>query len=162
MSTVIDVGLADQKIAHSPNILATYALGSCVGICLYDGVNKIAGLAHIMLPSHKIDEVVVVKPYRYADTAIPLLVKKMTDAGANLQYMTAKIAGGSRMYATTGDTMDHDVGRQNVRAVKEQLLRFYIPIIADDTRKDCARTLFFSSKDGSVRVKTDTCGEWIL
>ncbi len=161
MSMVIDVGLADQKIARSPDTLATYALGSCVGICLYDGVHKIAGLAHIMLPSSNSDEAVI-QPYRYADIAIPLLVQKMTGAGASLQYITAKIAGGSRMYATTGDNIDQDIGRQNVRAVKEQLLHFYIPIVANDTRKDCARTLFFSAKDGSVRVKTDTSGEWTL
>ena len=49
----INVGIADINIAHAPNILVTYALGSCVGVCLYDKVNKIAGLAHILMPSSK-------------------------------------------------------------------------------------------------------------
>ena len=106
---VIEVGLGDQKITRSPDTLITYGLGSCVGICLYDGVNKIAGLAHIVLPTCK-KVGGAMQPYRYADTAIPLLLQKMTDAGANSQYMTAKISGGSRMFATTNNAMGHDVG----------------------------------------------------
>ena len=159
--TIIDVGLGDQKIARSPDVLVTYGLGSCVGICLYDGVHKIAGLAHIVLPHCK-KSGAVAQPYRYADTAFPLLLQKMIDAGASTQYLTAKIAGGSRMYATAENAMEHNVGQENVQIVKELLIHFHIPIIADDTRKDCARTLFFSAKDGSVQVKTDTMGEWVL
>jgi chemotaxis protein CheD len=26
-------------------------LGSCIGICLYDPISKVSGMAHIMLPS---------------------------------------------------------------------------------------------------------------
>ena len=159
--TVIDVGLGDQKIARSPDVLVTYGLGSCVGICLNDGVHKIAGLAHIVLPHCK-KSGAVAQPYRYADTAFPLLLQKMINAGASTQYLTAKIAGGSRMYATVKSDMEHNVGRENVQIVKELLNHSCIPIIADDTRKDCARTLFFSAKDGSVQVKTDTMGEWVL
>ena len=46
---LINVGIADTEVAKPPDILRTI-LGSCVGICFYDSVNKIGGLAHIMLP----------------------------------------------------------------------------------------------------------------
>ena len=46
----IIVGISDQKLCKSPDVLVTYALGSCVGICMIDKVLGIAGLAHIMLP----------------------------------------------------------------------------------------------------------------
>ena len=46
----IVVGISDQKLCKSPDVLVTYALGSCVGICMIDKVLGIAGLAHIMLP----------------------------------------------------------------------------------------------------------------
>jgi chemotaxis protein CheD len=44
------VEIADKKVARSPTELVSIGLGSCVGICLYDPVTKIGGLAHIMLP----------------------------------------------------------------------------------------------------------------
>ena len=50
MST-ISVGIADLKIVRSPDVLVTFALGSCVGICLYDPNVKVAGMSHVLLPS---------------------------------------------------------------------------------------------------------------
>ena len=44
------VGIAQGKAVTLPEKLITYALGSCVGVCLYDEKYKIAGMAHIMLP----------------------------------------------------------------------------------------------------------------
>ena len=48
---MVNVGIADLNVVKYPDVLATYALGSCVGICLYDHKAKIAGMAHILLPS---------------------------------------------------------------------------------------------------------------
>ncbi|RLG34820.1 chemotaxis protein CheD, partial [Methanosarcinales archaeon] len=48
MSGIIKVGIADLKIAKGGSTLITIGLGSCVGICIYDPVAKIGGLAHIM------------------------------------------------------------------------------------------------------------------
>lgn len=157
----INVGIADINIAHAPDTLVTYALGSCVGICLYDKANKIAGLAHILMPSSKNCNLQI-HPTRYADTAIPLLIHKMSAAGADTQHLTAKIAGGSKMYEITTDELHPDIGKRNVLAVKDSLHNLHIPIIADDTHSDCARTLYFSAEDGSVLVKTDTREEWVL
>jgi len=42
---VIVVGMADLKVAKSPDILTTLGLGSCVGITLYDKVKKNGGMA---------------------------------------------------------------------------------------------------------------------
>ena len=44
------VGIADMKLARNGERLITYALGSCIGICLYDPRLKLAALVHIMLP----------------------------------------------------------------------------------------------------------------
>jgi len=50
---MIVVGMADLKVAKNPDILTTLGLGSCVGITLYDKIQKIGGLAHVMLPTYK-------------------------------------------------------------------------------------------------------------
>ena len=49
MSRTVTVGISDLNVVKAPDVLVTYALGSCVGICLYDPVSKVAGLSHIML-----------------------------------------------------------------------------------------------------------------
>ena len=50
MGNLIVVGISDYKMAKNPGVLVTYALGSCIGICIYDRKLKIGGLSHIMLP----------------------------------------------------------------------------------------------------------------
>ncbi len=160
MNRTIKVGISDLNIAHSPNVLVTYALGSCVGICLYDRVAKVAGLSHIMLPSSSAGR--DNQPYRYADTAIVILVKRMVAAGADQRRLTAKIAGGARMFATFTDSNLSNIGQRNVASVKETLGKLGIPIIADDTGKDYGRTVFFSADNGQMCVKSANRGEWVL
>ena len=48
------VGIADMKMCRAPGVLVTYALGSCIGICLYDNVIKLAAMVHIMLPRREL------------------------------------------------------------------------------------------------------------
>ena len=40
---------------NTGDVLVTYALGSCLGLAIYDPVNKFGGLAHLMLPNSRID-----------------------------------------------------------------------------------------------------------
>ncbi len=44
------VGIAEGRAVHAGQTLISYALGSCVGICLYDMREKVAGMAHVVLP----------------------------------------------------------------------------------------------------------------
>lgn len=160
MSKTITVGISDLNIARSPDILVTYALGSCVGICLYDQPAKIAGLSHIMLPSSELSRDPS-QSYRYADTAIVILIKKMEAAGANKSRLKAKIAGGAQMFAAISNSSISNIGQRNVDAVRSMLQKLRIPIIADDTGKDYGRTLYFSAEDGSMRIKSVNRGEWV-
>lgn len=160
MSATIKVGISDLNVARSPDILMTYALGSCVGICLYDKVNKVGGLSHIMLPVSTATHGAV-QPYRFADTAIPVLVQKVVALGANRRFLTAKIAGGARMFSAGGANSSlSNIGQRNVVAVKEALAKLAIPIIAEDTGRDYGRTLYFNTEDGVMHIKSAKCGEW--
>ena len=73
----VTVGIADLNVVKAPDSLITYALGSCVGICLYDPEKKIAGMAHIMLPLSKEAVQGVDNKRRYADTGIMELIQDM-------------------------------------------------------------------------------------
>lgn len=162
MSNMIKVGISDQNIAKAPDILVTYALGSCVGICLYDPQVKLAGLSHIMLPCSDLNGAGSALPYRFADTAIPLLLQKMEMAGARKARITAKIAGGAQMFAAVNNSSLSSIGDRNIVAVKECLRMLGIPIRADDTGKNFGRTLFLDAEDGTMRIKSAVQGEWVL
>ncbi len=159
MGNIVTVGISDLNIAKNPDTLVTYALGSCVGICLYDAATRIAGLAHIMLPS-SVQAGNTTQPYRFADSGIAALVRKMEIVGVPKIRLKAKIAGGAQMFAVTTNSSISNIGARNVAAVKETLAKFNIPIIANDTGSNYGRTVYFSAADGIMKVKSAIKGEW--
>ena len=161
MSTVT-VGIADLNVVKGEDILVTYALGSCVGICLYDRLTKVAGLSHIMLPSSAGFAGAAKQPYKFADTAIPLLIQKMRTMGAMPTRIQAKIAGGAQMFEGKGNMALANIGERNVIAVKQELAKARIPIIAQDTGKNYGRTQFFYAIDGSMKIKSVNRGEFVF
>ena len=160
MSNTLSVGISDLKVVQEPDILVTFALGSCVGICLYDPMTKIVGLSHILLPDSK-QIPGNVTPMKFADTAIPLLIKKMEAMGAKVPLLKAKIAGGVQMFASVSNASIANIGARNVIAVKETLMRLRIPIVAEDTGANYGRTLYFSSTDFSMTIKSPKRNEWV-
>lgn len=161
MSKTVTVGIADLNVVKSPDRLVTYALGSCVGICLYDGVMHVAGMSHIMLPSAaQMSGISATQPMKFADTAIMMLVKQMEMAGANRARMKAKIAGGAQMFAAMSTSAIANIGDRNVAAVKTVLGQMHIPIVAEDCGKNYGRTQYFNAEDGVMLIKSVTKGEW--
>ena len=131
MANLVTVGIADLNVVSDPDQLITYALGSCVGICLYDSSKKIAGLAHIMLPLSTEATGGGTNKRRYADTGIKELIEMMNRKGASTLHMTAKIAGGAQMFTTASAVFN--IGDRNVAAVKKILSDYKIRILAEDT-----------------------------
>ncbi len=148
---MITIGIGGVDVCKMPEALVTYALGSCVGVCLYDSVTKVAGLAHVMLPQSPDG---TGNNYKYADIAVPYLVQQMVSKGANKARLTAKIAGGAKMFESTSNTSIGNIGDRNVESVKEQLKKFNIRIVASDTGSNYGRTVYFYPEDGRLEVKT--------
>ncbi|HAN44736.1 MAG TPA: chemotaxis protein CheD [Ruminococcaceae bacterium] len=157
MSELVNVGISDLNVVKSPNRLITYALGSCVGICLYDSRALVAGLSHIMLPYSK-DYTANENICKFADTAIPKLLSDMEKNGASRTRIVAKIAGGAQMFNTGSNSSIANIGQRNVAAVKEVLKQLNIKIVAEDTGLNYGRTVEFSAVDGIMTVKSVTKG----
>ncbi|MEA4889432.1 MAG: chemotaxis protein CheD [Clostridiaceae bacterium] len=150
MADAVIVGISDLKIVKKPEKLITYALGSCVGICIYDQVSGVSGLSHVLLPDSSQcprDQ----NQMKFADTAVPLLVKKMEALGVRRGNMTAKIAGGAALFGQN-DIMR--IGERNIMAVKQQLRLHQIRLVAEDTGLNYGRTVEFHAADGKVYIKT--------
>ncbi|MDR3294349.1 MAG: chemotaxis protein CheD [Clostridiales Family XIII bacterium] len=152
MSDLIKVGISDYAKSRAPEIIVTYALGSCVGICLYDNAKKMGGLSHIMLPESSLAAKTETNRMKFADTAIVDLARDLAKVGAG--RLTAKIAGGAQMFATPAMGAMGDIGGRNVKAVKAALAALRIPIIAEDTGKNYGRTVFFDLATGIMKVQS--------
>ena len=158
MSELIKVGMADYKTGRNPDSLISYGLGSCVGIALFDSINKIGGLAHIMLPDST-QARNAENPAKFANTALPLMLAEMLKMGAVKSRITAKIAGGAQMFTFANATDVMRVGERNTEAVKTILKSMDIRIIADDTGGNYGRTVELKLDTGIYRVKTIAKGE---
>ncbi len=153
MSQVWVVGISDCVVARNPDVLATYALGSCVGICLYDNKLRIGGLSHIMLPDSGQFSQHETNRMKFADTAIADLVGEMRKLGSDPRNITAKIAGGAKMFQIQSGSPLGSIGDRNVDSVKRILSSLRIPLLAEDTRKDYGRTVFFDLNTGVMKVR---------
>lgn len=152
----LTIGIGDLKVCRAPDVLITYALGSCVGICLLDSAVSVGGLSHIMLPDSTAGMNGATTPMRFADTAIPMLIRQMESMGASRARMKAKIAGGATMFATASDKFN--IGERNVAAVKRILMANRIPIIAQDTGLDYGRTQLFYPETGVMEIRAAAKG----
>lgn len=157
---IIEVGVAEAKLATSPRILVTYALGSCLGIILYDKQRKMGGLAHPMLPDIN-KSVMNTNPAKFVNSAIELMLTSFEAYGSRASSLIAKIFGGATLFKTISDTQSDffNIGQRNVEVAKVLLRRYGIEICAEDTGGDYGRTLIFNVDSGIVRIKTITHGE---
>lgn len=157
MSEMFTIGISDMKVVKSADSLVTYALGSCVGICLYDPVMKVGGLGHIMLPVFPLNNPKE-NPLRFADTCILQMILQMEKLGCNRRRITAKIAGGAKMFEVAGDSSFGNIGQRNVLEVKNTLSKLQIRICAEDTGLNYGRTVYFYTEDGKMVVKSFSNG----
>jgi len=161
MTEAVKVGMADLKAAKAPAMVITSGLGSCVGIALYDPVAKVGGISHVMLPdsqqSRNKDN-----PAKFADTAIPILIKEMLALGANKRRIVAKIAGGAQMFNFPGATDIMRIGERNAEAVVASLAQEGIPILYQDTGGNFGRTIELDLSDGKLYIKTIDKGQKVV
>ena len=135
-------------------------LGSCVAVCLYDTVNKVAGMNHFVLPG----KIVVYTSKRkgllkkteqeellkYGTHSIETLIKRMGKHGSK-KNIVAKVFGGGKVlnYQTTS----YGISNMNVRIAKILLEIADIPIISEDVGGNVARKLLFDVNSGKVYCK---------
>ena len=151
MGVIVKVGMADLNVCKAPDALTTLGLGSCVGVCIYDNVSKIGGMAHVMLPDstqiRNNDNIA-----KFADTGIKETYDRIIKLGASKARLTAKIAGGAQMFAVGSKNDMLRVGDRNVAASKEMLKKLGIPLVAEDTGLNYGRTIVFYPENGNLVI----------
>ena len=151
---VIKVGIAQMDVVKAPNTIRTSGLGSCVGVVLYDESKQIAGLIHVMLPDSSLGRSDAVNVAKFADTGIKALIELLKLEGVHAFKLKAKIAGGAQMFQFTSDKDSMRIGPRNVEAVKAELRKNSIPLVAEDTGGNSGRTIEFDPITSKLNIRT--------
>lgn len=155
---IVKVGMADLNVISESGLIRTSGLGSCVGVTLYEPVLKIAGMAHVMLPSSDIAREGQINVAKYADTAIPELLARLLAMGASRSRLVAKMAGGSQMFAFAGKNDTMRIGPRNAESCKAKLLELGIPLLGEDTGGNYGRTIELECSTGILFIRSVQMG----
>lgn len=145
-ATIHSIGIAGIKVVRAPVKVRT-VLGSCIGIAIYDRVAKIGGLGHVILPSSQEGSG---DPGKFADTAVDLLVERLTAEGGEPKRFAAKITGGAAMF---GPSVATNVGQRNADAVRARLAAHSIRLVAEDVGGASGRKMLLDPATGDVWVE---------
>jgi len=135
------IGIGEYRVGSFP--MTTIGLGSCIGLTLYDPNLRQGAMVHIMLPESggRAD-----RPGKYADTAVPLLIKELIVLGCKNRSIIAKIVGGACMFEYFGTSLN--IGERNAEKVRILLKEHHIQLGAEDVGGKVGRSVTFLPADG--------------
>lgn len=153
------LGIGEYAIGRKPMELATYGLGSCVAVIIYDPQTKCGGLVHVMLPESKRDK--KDNPWKYASTAVPRLYKHVSDhTSTPKSRLQAKLVGGSKMFEFV--EFGQNIGKRNIETAKQELDELGIEIVGEDIGGEHGRRVIFNTDTGEVTVNTASSDNTIV
>jgi chemotaxis protein CheD len=148
--------IAELRVAPSPAVLRT-VVGSCIALCLFDRTRTIGGMVHILMPVHDGDGNGA--PGRYADTAVPALVREMEKAGCAVPFLEAALFGGAAMFAFGANGI-RTIGLRNAGVVKDRLAEFAIPVRREEVGGTSGRRVVFHCATGRLDVSVLNKPAW--
>jgi chemotaxis protein CheD len=161
MATTHVVGISDCKLSDEPtDTVVTYALGSCVGLSLYDRKSRMGGVLHVMLPDSRFRSASrEFNPHMYADTGFHSFLNALLAKGARRDAIEARLAGGANMLQ---HSQFLDIGKRNAEAMVTVLRLERIPILGSSLGGVVGRSMSLRLQDGAVTVRLLGRGEEIL
>lgn len=148
------VNLGEIVVTDDPEMVLTVpGIGSCVIVCAYHPRTRLAGMAHIVLPSSKGRNEAANKPFWFADIAVPHLLRSMVARGA-LQPNCA-IVGGAKVLSLlppAGNLSLTNIGELNVKAVLENL-NGTVNLVAQIVGGNGGLVVRFQVADGTLFIK---------
>lgn len=147
------VGVSDLRVSdNAGETIVTFALGSCLGVVVYDPVAKVGGLLHVMLPLSKADpEKAQKKPAMYVDTGLTQLFKGIYKLGAHKENVVISVAGGASMKQAGGDDY-FKIGKRNFTTLRKLLWKNGYMITNQDVGGNKSRTMALRMADGQVTI----------
>lgn len=151
MRHVIVVG--DMKTGRKGDTLVTHALGSCLGLMIYDPVAEVGGLLHAMLPLSKINpEKAQKNPYMFVDTGVPALFQQVYALGGEKKRLIVKAAGCGN---PLGKNEMFKIGERNFTVLKKLLWKNNVLLKAQDVGGTVSRTVHFEMAGGQTLITSN-------
>jgi len=147
---VVTVRMSEIAVVANGETIRTL-LGSCIGVALYDSDRRVGGLAHVVLPESRGQDG---PPGKFADTAIPELIRLVGQSNGRVKNLTVKLAGGARMFATSADIA---IGEQNLAAIERELATRNIPVLGRHCGGQQGRRMMFTPRTGRVQIEIVGC-----
>jgi chemotaxis protein CheD len=152
---VYTVGVADLKISGDvADLLITYALGSCLGITVYDIRQKRAGLLHCMMPDSGIDRNKAAgNPYLYVDSGMKVMLDDFYRKGSRKHDLIIRVAGGSSSKENEAEDF-FKIGRRNFVSLRKYLWNEGLMLKAYDVGGYGSRTVTLEVENGKMIIKS--------
>jgi len=135
-------------VARAPSVLTT-VLGSCVAVCVRDSAGEAGGMVHYLL-AHGDGEGQA--RWRYANLAIPELLRRVAESARAGGPLVAKLAGGASVLPRLSGGRRR-LGDDNVEAARRLLAQAGVEIVAEVVGGDYGRKVTFRIDDGSLWVQ---------
>ncbi len=147
------VGVAEMKAGTEGDQLVTHALGSCLGLVVYDPVAKVGGLLHAMLPLSKINpEKARTNPSMFVDAGVTMLFREIYDLGGQKERLIVKAAGCG---TALGKNDSFRIGERNHAVLKRFLWKNNLLLEAEDVGGTASRTVYFDILSGTTTIRSD-------
>jgi chemotaxis protein CheD len=131
--------------------IATFSLGSCIAVSLYDPVVKVGGLLHFLLPDHVSRNVRSRNnPSLCAETGVPDLLHRCILLGANKSRLVVRAAGGA---SVLNDGGFFNVGQKNYVGLQNALAKAGLSIHAEAVGGQISRTVRLDIGTGKYWVR---------
>src|SRR3954467_13178171 len=145
-------GIADMAVSAEPqDLIVTYALGSCLGVCVFDPVARVAGMLHLMLPQGSMSpEKAAQNPLMFADTGIPKLFLASYALGAKKERMLVVVAGGASF--NMNEDADLAIGQRNVAMLRKVLWKNGVMLKKHDLGGAEPRNMTIDVQSGEVSI----------
>lgn len=131
-------------------MLVTHALGSCLGLMIYDPVEQVGGLLHAMLPLSRINpRKAEANPFIFVDTGVPILFKSVYELGGQKARLVVKAAGCGKPLV---NNEMFKIGERNYTVLKKLLWKNSILLEAEDVGGTASRTIHFDVSTGQMLI----------
>ena len=157
-SRAVIVSMGRMGVARETERLSSVGLGSCVAVIVFAPKQRLAALAHCMLPDRSDNDDI---PAKFADSAVPALLGLLHDAGGTAPYAAA-IVGGASMFPALPSEFVRDIAGSNVDAARKALADASIPLRVEDVGGHIGRSVFVDPSTQRIMVRTLRDGErWL-
>jgi len=147
------VKVAEWAAERGDAVIVTLGLGSCVAIMLHDPQACAGAMAHVLLPSPHLARDTT-NAAKFPETAVPLLVERLKQLGAEPRRLVAKLAGGASMFAALMMPGTVQMGERNIVAARDALRLAGIPLAREAVGGGAGRSVRFHVSDGRVEIRS--------